>query len=219
MNLIYHCNHCRKTVRPLEGTARFCSYCAAYLDSERQYCRKCKSESTPNLRGMDTCLSCGESDLAFGVGHALLDINEALKSLWAVGLLVGFILWEQRHPGWASTIGCIAKKALNKLHAPPASFELGVLMMQVGAVLFLLTLLGPLLLQLVTKERVAATPSGMLSALIVEQFGLNLRVNLQAARRFRLSPRRFLRAGWKRTKNRGEAAWASLKQSWEEASR
>jgi hypothetical protein len=229
MSLIYYCYHCTRTIQPLEGAARFCPYCAKYLDNERQFCRKCGSESTPNRLGADACLRCGESDLAVGVGHCVLNLEE-LQKTFGLCIAVGSVyLWESRNPGWLTTLSRLLDN-LQKQHkpvvVPPDSpiFSFLGLVGQVGVGVLLLALLGPLILQLFTRGRVQASAPGFLSVYLAELVGLDMAFWLCAVRRLRLNPRRCIRvvvgrfrAALKRSRAALNSAWGSLKRSWEEA--
>ena len=222
MNRIYYCCHCTRTIQPVEGTARFCPYCAKYLDKERQFCRKCGSESTPNRRGADACVRCGESDLAVGVGHCVLNLGE-LQKAFGLCIAVGSVyLWESRNPGWLTTLSR-ALDGLMRHHKPipipPDSplFSFVGLVGQVGAGVLLLALLGPLVLQLFTRERMQASALGLQSVYLAGLVGLDMASWLRAVRCLHLNPRRFTRVVVGRSRAALKRGREALKRSWEEA--
>ena len=222
MSLIYYCCHCKRTIQPVEGAARFCPYCAKYLDDERQFCRQCGSESTPNRRGADACVRCGESDLAVGVGHCVLNLEE-LQKAFILCIAVGSVyLWESRNPGWLTTLSH-ALDGLMKQHKPvvipPDSpiFSFVRLVGQVGGGVLPLALLGPLVLQLFTRERVQASVIGLQSVYLAGLVGLDMASWLRAVRRLHLNPRRFIRVKMGRSRAALKRGQEALKRSWEEA--
>jgi hypothetical protein len=105
MHTIYHCHHCKRTTEPMGGEMRFCPYCSKYLDNDRQFCRLCQSESTPNRREADTCISCGETgSLVPGVGYTRLNVSEMQKMLGLCTIILTIYLWEKRYPAWLTTL-------------------------------------------------------------------------------------------------------------------
>ncbi|WP_395091468.1 hypothetical protein [Armatimonas sp.] len=219
MSLIYYCYHCTRTIQPVEGSARFCPYCAKYLDKERQFCRQCGSESTPNRRGADACLRCGESDLAVGVGHCVLNLGGLQKAFGICIALGSLYLWESRNPGWLTTLSR-ALDGLMKHHKPLPSdsplFSFVGLVAQVGAGVLLLALLGPLVLQLFTRGRVQASVFGLQSIYLAERVDLDMASWLRAVRRSRLNPRRFTLVVVGRSRAALKRGREALKRSWEE---
>jgi hypothetical protein len=214
MSLLYHCDHCRRIVRSQDRFARFCPFCASYLDGERQFCRECRSESTPNERGAVACLCCGERALTPGVGFTVVDLKQAERAFYVLMVLLSFLFWEDMHPGWVSVLGSKAMKySLPSL--PPdvylcAGKALGAIVL--GA------LLGPMIYQVFDRDRVSAMPGGVLCRYLGKHLGWNVRLWLRVVRCLRLNPRRSLRVLAGRVHRGMRRAWELLKRSWEEAS-
>ena len=157
-----------------------------------------------------------------GVGHCVLNLEE-LPKVFGLCIAVGSIyLWESRNPGWLTTLSR-ALDGLMRHHkpvvTPPDSplFSFVGLVGQVGGGVLLLALLGPLVLQLFTRERMQASVLGLQSVYLAGLVGWDMASSFCAVRRLRLNPRRFTRVLVGRSRAALKRGREALKRSWEEA--
>jgi hypothetical protein len=230
MHVIYYCHHCKRNTEPMsrntelvEGEMRFCPYCSKYLDNERQFCRLCQSESTPNHRDADTCISCGETgSLVPGVGYTCLNVSAMNKMLGFCTLVVTIFLWEKRYPGWVTTFSNWLGNEYKQLMMPrphdlcPPFPSFCLLSLLVAGGVWLLSMLYPMLLQVLTKDRVRETQCGLHSVYLGKQIGLETEAWLCIVRRLRVNHRRIFRVFLGRSKAALKRDWAALKLSFEE---
>jgi hypothetical protein len=203
------------------GEMRFCPYCSKYLDNDRQFCRLCQSESTPNRREADTCISCGETgSLVPGVGYTYLNVSEIQKMLGLCTLILTIYLWEKRYPGWLTTLfnwlGDWYRQLMMSrpydLCPPFPSFIF--LFFLVGGVVWLLSLLYPVAVQVLTRDKVQATQCGLYSVYLGKGIGLDTSTWLCTIRRIRVNHRRIIRVFLGRSRAALRLGWAALATSW-----
>ena len=137
----------------------------------------------------------------------------------------GYLSYRLRNlPMTAIDYAWSLSRALNDLlkhhkPLPPDSplFSFGGLVGQVGAGVLLLALLGPLVLQLFTRERMQASALGLQSVYLAGLVGLDMASWLRAVRCLHLNPRRFTRVVVGRSRAALKRGREALKRSWEEA--